>query len=108
MRVVPPLILSHSGVDVTPEPGLFLSRDYDGDGWEITVMRPDPSLGRLCKHCSQHELRPVYHDAKQECSRSLTWADSSQARRVCRIPEPSGPAGDEEGNGEAGTYSEDL
>ena len=76
MRVVPPLILSHSGVDVTPEPGLFLSRDYDGDGWEITVMRPDPSLGRLCKHCSQHELRPVYHDAKQECSRSLTWADT--------------------------------
>ena len=27
-------MLSHSGVDVTPEPGLFLSRDYDGDGWE--------------------------------------------------------------------------
>ena len=52
-------------------------------------MRPNPSLGRFCKHCSQHELRPVYHEAKQECSRSLAWADT--VRHGGRIPEPSGP-----------------
>jgi len=89
LRVVFPLILSHSGIDVTPEPGLFLSRDYDGDDWEITVMRTDPMLGRLCKRCTHHELRPVYHDAEQECSRSLTWADT--VRHGGRIPDPSGP-----------------
>jgi hypothetical protein len=33
------------GILVEPEPGLFLSRDFYGDSWEINIMRPVPGAG---------------------------------------------------------------
>ena len=48
--------------------GVFRAADFHGGRFEVYVLFPDSSQGRLCVHDSNEKQRPIYHKLGEQCS----------------------------------------